>query len=135
MFDSSLLHGTYQSSLLQGMHYSKVLREVRLRLILLALQVAPLPSSFDSVEHLATSLLWLTVEEVRAGLQQEVEAQAGSSASGPQESPLFIRNVRGDTGACDRLLRGRRGDNALLTTIEVSAAMPCSALERMCSMT
>ena len=55
----------------------------------------------------------------------------GSGGDGPAESPVFVRNVRGDADACDGLLRGRRSENALLTMIEVSVAemlCPCSMM-------
>jgi len=93
-------------------------------------QLEAIPSAPASVEQWATSLLWPTAEELRAGLQQELEA-GGSGGDGPAESPVFVRNVRGDADACDGLLRGRRSENALLTMIEVSVAemlCPCSMM-------
>ncbi len=82
------------------------------------MQLEAIPSAPDSVEQWATSLLWPTAEELRAGLQQELEA-GGSGGDGPAESPFFVCNVRGDSDACDSLLRGRRAANALLTSVEV----------------
>ena len=88
-------------------------------------QLEAIPSAPESVEHWATSLLWPTAEELRASLQQELEAGGGGN-DGPAECPVFVRNVRGDADACDRLLHGHRAENALLTTIEVLiAGMRC----------
>ena len=84
-------------------------------------QLQNIPDAPVSVEQWATSLLWPTAEEVRAELQQEVEG-GGSGDDRPDESPVFIRSVRGDADACDGLLCGRRAENALLTRIEVCMA-------------
>lgn len=87
------------------------------------MQLAEIPPTFTSVEQLATSSLWPTAEELRAGLRQEIEA--GNSGEGVVESPVYIGSLRGDAGACDGLLRGRHADNALLTTVDVRLTLGC----------
>ena len=82
-----------------------------------------IPSAPASVKQWATSLEWPAAEERCAGLQQELELSGGGGGNaGSAESPVFVRNVRGDADACDRLLRGRRAENTLLTTVQVQEA-------------
>lgn len=79
------------------------------------MQIQRIPSSFSSGSHLASSLLWMTVEELRASLQSE--AMRGSTP--PQSLPLHlhIRKVNMDFKLSGPL-RKETPSNAALTTLD-----------------
>lgn len=78
------------------------------------MQVQSIPSSFSSGSHLASSLLWMTVVELRASLQSETMRES----TPPQSLPLHlhIREVNMDFKLSGPL-RKEHPSNAALTTL------------------